>query len=346
MRFVHTSSLAVAAALATGCVMDPEPDVSESQHAVSTANVYQDWCDSSCSEGHDTAQCLCVKRAGAPDSDPNSWINCYGVPCCSQPTKVCGNESSDVIWNANEIPGGSLPADRPSDPTGWRYCSKWDDYYFHCVDCMGYDPGYCTAWWCQYLDDNGCWLPPGQSTCTYYAPGGAQYPTTVDIAPGTCVRANETGFFSWASWWSFLSGADTCNLGWQTPWNDPSGNPIVRCNEAGGGGGAPVSLAPDATLYPDQWVASPNGAYFLIYQSDGNLVLYQSGGGALWHTSTWGTAPGVTVMQGDGHLVVYDAYWYPVWYSGTAGNPGAYLSVQDDSNLVIYSGSGGVLWTR
>lgn len=352
MRVIHVSCSLVATlalAVATGCVFEEaEPDLSSSRHAVTEANVYSDWCGNKCTEGHDTGQCLCVKRAGAPDSDPSSWIGCYTEPCCSQPTVTCGNETSDVIWNADQIPGGSLPTGRPADPTGWRYCSRWDDYYFHCMDCMGEDPGYCYAHWCQYLDDSGCWIAPGQSTCTYYSPGGTQYPTTTQIDPGTCVRSNETGFWSSASWWSFLSGADTCSLGWQTPWDDTSGNPVVRCNDAGagGGGGGPVSMAPGDSLAPGQPVASPSGAYVLVYQGDGNLVLYQSGGGALWHTSTYGTAPGHTAMQGDGHLVVYDAYGYPVWYSGTAGNPGAYLSVQDDGNLVIHSGSGGVLWTR
>lgn len=58
---------------------------------------------------------------------------------------------------------------------------------------------------------------------------------------------------------------------------------------------------------------SPNGAFLLAMQGDGNLVVYNRSAGA------------------------------PVWWSGTSG-AAAHLEAQADGNVVIYSGSGRVLW--
>jgi hypothetical protein len=86
-------------------------------------------------------------------------------------------------------------------------------------------------------------------------------------------------------------------------------------------------------------IASCNGATRLVYQTDGNLVLYrQRDGFPLWNARTTGTSLGKLVMQPDGNLVLYNASKSPVWYIGTTGNAGAILRVQDDGNLVVYRG--------
>lgn len=55
--------------------------------------------------------------------------------------------------------------------------------------------------------------------------------------------------------------------------------------------------------------------------------------------------PGTVVMQGDGNLVLYDSLGgAPVWSSNTWGHPGVSLSIQNDGNLVIYDFNGAVLW--
>ncbi len=97
------------------------------------------------------------------------------------------------------------------------------------------------------------------------------------------------------------------------------------------------------TLKAGEQLVSTDGRFVLVYQGDGNLVLYKSGA-AKWSTSTFGTAPGTTVMQGDGNFVVYDAGGRPVWNAGTHGHDGAWLALQNDGNLVIYSASGSPLW--
>lgn len=97
-------------------------------------------------------------------------------------------------------------------------------------------------------------------------------------------------------------------------------------------------------LNPGYWIKSPNGRYQLIYQNDGNLVLYGPGNQALWNSGTWGRSAGRAIIQNDGNLVVYDAGGRSVWHSGTWGNAGARLALQDDGNLVVYATNGRAVW--
>jgi hypothetical protein len=87
----------------------------------------------------------------------------------------------------------------------------------------------------------------------------------------------------------------------------------------------------------------------LIYQLDGNLVVYAPTGRAYWATMTF-APPGRTVMQGDGNLVVYSASGIPVWWSGTSGHPGAFYVLQEGrltSAPGVYSADcRGLLWSE
>lgn len=96
------------------------------------------------------------------------------------------------------------------------------------------------------------------------------------------------------------------------------------------------------TLFKNQYVDSCSGSARLIFQSDGNLVLYnRNTGRALWHTRTGGRPEAhVVQMQGDGNFVLYDNRYRPMWNSSTARRPGAFLRVQDDNNMVIYNDVG------
>ena len=71
-------------------------------------------------------------------------------------------------------------------------------------------------------------------------------------------------------------------------------------------------------------LASHDGRFTLVYQGDGNLVLYATGA-PLWDSQTAGQTVGQAVMQGDGNFVVYDADGHAVWNSETAGHSGAAL---------------------
>lgn len=55
-----------------------------------------------------------------------------------------------------------------------------------------------------------------------------------------CARTNETGFWSWAAWKSWLFEVDTCNLPEQTPWDDSGTGLTCSDGTTGGGGGGDV----------------------------------------------------------------------------------------------------------
>ena len=100
---------------------------------------------------------------------------------------------------------------------------------------------------------------------------------------------------------------------------------------------APDSLASGESLLPGQFLISPNYGYQLIYQPDGNLVLYRGDGTALWSSGTSGHTPGHAIMQTDGNFVIYDSGGNVQFSIGTFGNPGATLALQTDGNVVIYN---------
>lgn len=102
------------------------------------------------------------------------------------------------------------------------------------------------------------------------------------------------------------------------------------------------TLKSGAIMLADKPVVSADKRFTLLYQSDGNLVLYGPQG-PLWSTSTNGQTVGFCAMQGDGNFVVYDKSTRPRWASHTAGHPAASLLVQNDGNVVIYS-MGGPIW--
>jgi surface antigen len=97
-------------------------------------------------------------------------------------------------------------------------------------------------------------------------------------------------------------------------------------------------MRPNEALYASQSVWSPNGAYRLTMQTDGNLVSYGPGG-AIWASRTTGHSGAWAIMQSDGNLVVYSADGQPLWSTGSGGNPGAQLAIQSDGNVVLYYGS-------
>lgn len=110
-----------------------------------------------------------------------------------------------------------------------------------------------------------------------------------------------------------------------------------------GGPLPPATLRSGERLFPGQQVSSPSGRARLLYQFDGNIVLYTDRG-AVWHSGTVGTAPGMVAMQGDGNLVLYNAAGQPTWASDTPGYDNAYLSLDDAGTLRVVSQHGVTLW--
>jgi nucleoid-associated protein YgaU len=91
-----------------------------------------------------------------------------------------------------------------------------------------------------------------------------------------------------------------------------------------------------------QSLTSDNGAYEVILQDDGNLVLY-AGEQSVWSTGTNGQSVVRAEVQEDGNFVLYTAD-KPVWHSDTKGAKDVRLVLQDDRNLVLY-GFDGPAWS-
>jgi hypothetical protein len=95
------------------------------------------------------------------------------------------------------------------------------------------------------------------------------------------------------------------------------------------------------------------GVYTLLWQDDGNLVLYEgpalTAPNAVWATGTNGTGQ-LLCWQADGNLVIYNADDAPIWASNTAdaehgGAGGQWLTLFEDGTLQILSATNAVLWT-
>jgi hypothetical protein len=98
------------------------------------------------------------------------------------------------------------------------------------------------------------------------------------------------------------------------------------------------------------WSGAGVSTELTLQGSDGNFVLY-AGNGKVWAASTTAadlsTGPGCEApFQSDGNLVVRNCAGAAIWNSDTHTYPDAVLCFQADGNLVIYSAASGgkALW--
>ncbi len=104
------------------------------------------------------------------------------------------------------------------------------------------------------------------------------------------------------------------------------------------------TLVAGEKLLANQYLQSANGQYRFWLQGDGNLVLRNSVGSALWASATNGKG-GVTLnMQGDGNLVLRNAGGSSVWSTKTNGKGANRAVMRDDGNFVLYTSSNTVVW--
>lgn len=99
-------------------------------------------------------------------------------------------------------------------------------------------------------------------------------------------------------------------------------------------------------LTPHDYLLSLNGKYMLLYQEDGDLVLYDEEGKALWSSKTKGQPAWRTYMQPDGNFVVYKGFHKPIWASNTENNPNSELVLGDDGGLAIFDIKGNKIWSK
>ncbi len=120
----------------------------------------------------------------------------------------------------------------------------------------------------------------------------------------------------------------------------PSGPPTGKPAPTSGCG----TISPGEGLVNGETYSSCDGRFSLAMQTDGNLVLYRNGAGAIWASNTAGSDGYAAIMQGDGNFVLYGHHSNPLWASGTNGHDGATLAVQTDGNLVVYAPGGHAVW--
>ncbi|MDA3851947.1 MAG: hypothetical protein PF447_11855 [Spirochaetaceae bacterium] len=88
---------------------------------------------------------------------------------------------------------------------------------------------------------------------------------------------------------------------------------------------------------------SNDGRFHLIFQPDGNLVLYKNQNEAIWHSETYNKPVEGFIFQADGNPSVYGGgqeFWSPYCYN----QGGEKLVLQDDGNLVVYTNDNRAIW--
>lgn len=91
-------------------------------------------------------------------------------------------------------------------------------------------------------------------------------------------------------------------------------------------------------------LSSCDGRFSLVFQDDGNLVLYRkSDGSALWSSLTGKNLGGSAAIFREGELAVVDSAGQKLFSSGPIRQRGAKLVLQNDGNLLIYAG-GRAVW--
>ncbi len=128
------------------------------------------------------------------------------------------------------------------------------------------------------------------------------------------------------------------NLVWSHPTPHFASNAsLPSCTSRG------ATAAANTRINVGECLKSPDGRFAAIMQSDGNFVLYMSGGGPLWSTGTSGTGATYLAVQSDGNTVLYAATGSK-WSTGTAGRGTSSLTMRDDGNLTLRTSSGTVTW--
>ncbi len=105
-----------------------------------------------------------------------------------------------------------------------------------------------------------------------------------------------------------------------------------------------ISQLRNSRLYPGQYLQTPDRRFKLVFQTDGNVVLY-SPTRATWDSGTVGKPGTMLKMQRDGNLVLYDSVNKSLWSTKTSGNTDARIKIQQDGNLVIYSALSSAIWS-
>lgn len=100
-------------------------------------------------------------------------------------------------------------------------------------------------------------------------------------------------------------------------------------------------------MFNGDCMEAANGKTIFAFQTDGNLVVYNSAGTPLWSSRTYGKGGNEADVQDDGNFVIYQDSVIPLWATNTSGHGYTlvHISVQNDGNVVLYpTGGGRAIW--
>jgi hypothetical protein len=104
------------------------------------------------------------------------------------------------------------------------------------------------------------------------------------------------------------------------------------------------TLPANSSLVANQALTSSDGRFTFNMQGDGNLVLRNASGSALWTSGTAGSSGQRLSMQSDGNLVLYTKSGSTVWKTNTSGSKAVKVIMQSDGNLVMRTSAGSAVW--
>ncbi|MCR5541255.1 MAG: peptidoglycan DD-metalloendopeptidase family protein [Ruminococcus sp.] len=99
----------------------------------------------------------------------------------------------------------------------------------------------------------------------------------------------------------------------------------------------------NADLVQGKFYKSPSQNYVLVFQGDGNLVIYHynkttdKAYSPIWSSQTENRGGTKCVLQGDGNFVIYRSDGKAIWNTQTNGKKGAYLTISDEGEIKIIS---------
>ena len=97
-------------------------------------------------------------------------------------------------------------------------------------------------------------------------------------------------------------------------------------------------LSQGQALKPGDQLTSTNGLFSLVYQTDGNLCMYNWLSQPYWSIGINGS-PGQAIYQTDGNFCVYDGTGTCVWATMVYGYGNGTLTLQNNGNLVVFESS-------
>lgn len=177
-----------------------------------------------------------------------------------------------------------------------------------------------------------CVMQGDGNLVVYDAAGGYVWDTSTNGQPGAYLEVQDDGNV-------VVYRSDRHAL-WATNTVQPPG-------PASGPTATGSVMWPGQVLHPENELRTPDGKFALVFQRDGNLVLYRNYPDAtrkaLWASATNGRRAEVCILQADGNLVIYGPDGEYVWDSNTSA-PGGRLELHGGGDLAIHAASGEVVW--